>query len=357
VLPSGATYVAPIGGWQITKSLTVRGEGPGTSGFSGATITKPYDQSNPVFVIVPPASMVFIHDLDIVGTTGSTGAGGVGIKCVMDGTHDASVDIGLRRLTLSGLYNHGIHVEGYGASTYVDGLHISDCAVGSCGGAGVYLKKVRAVYVSGLRCQSNGLSGLAADTCEVIVSTSTFDGNCTTTSDSSDGNVKLADCVSGQVEASRFLNLHVGSVKKGIVVNGGMAVVGTCYFEAAPGSGTAGSGIVVTNAGPVTILGNRFKKITTLVDIGSNTNNCWLVPQFSEDSSSVMTLPSTNVGMIAVPSIIRSTGSTVSGVIIPGGSSNPTQSIREGMIAYNTTTNQLMVRMAGGTWKKVDTTL
>ncbi len=386
-IPSDNEFVAPAGGWQITKSLTLRGDAVGLSlgdpeVSSGASRLRPANNREPVLVIVPPASRVHIHDLELmppieIGAVTPPGPNAFGIVCKMDADHPTpSIDIRLERLVVWGMPSDGIHVEGHQTApevgTCVDGVTIIDTLVHGCGGAGIWLRWVNAVNVTGLRCASNGGNGIYVEYTKLLVTSSTFDGNCTGTE--SHGNVRCYNCFSGSVESSRFLNLDAGMNKYGVVLDGGMGIVGTCFFEAAgtdgegPSAGTVGielteSSLGSVAPGPMVVLGNRFRNIETLVKLSvAYVQNCTILPQYDEGSGEIALLSEssplvTTVGLAGAPHIIRKSGSVITGMLIPAVTSDLNGFTRDGVVAMNVNvglTPEKRLRLySDGAWRSV----
>lgn len=364
-------FVAPAGGWRIEKSLELFGDGQGPVIAPLASALHPLDSGSPIFDIIPPASNVYIHDLQLAGIDdGEIQPNGVAIRCRSSASNPAkSSNLILRNLQIQGFAGYGVYLEGYvttGASPVespIDGLTLCDCRIRDCRGAGVHLKDVYEAHIASTVFENNKLQGLRVESSRAAIYACTFEANCSDSLNPNDGNLMFIDCPIARVDATRFLNFAtVGTVKKALIVQGGAAIIGTCYFVAHPSSnGGQGIGIVASTKpgaakpGPIVILGNRFRYTSTLINIVSTAVDCTVLPQFSETTGGSITLPAALTGTLAAPHIIRpGNGSSITGLIIPSYSADPAKSTTDGMIAYNTTLNALRVRI-DGQWKSVTT--
>ena len=369
--PVNGPLVAPVGGWRIEKSLELFGDGPGPVGAALASALRPQDTSSPIFDIIPPASNVYIHDLQLVGIDDAElQPAGVGVRCRSTALNPAkSSNLILRNLQIQGFAGYGVYLEGYittGTSPIespVDGLTLCDCRIRNCHGAGVYLNNVYEAHIASSVFENNKLQGMRIESSRAALYACTFDSNCSESVNPNDGNLMFIDCPIARVDASRFLNFAaVGTAKKALIIQGGAAIVGTCYFVAhSSTNGGQGIGILASakpgaaRPGPIVILGNRFRYTTTLINIVSTAVDCTVLPQYSETTGGSITLPSALTGTLAAPHIIRpGSGSSLTGLIVPSYSTDPVKSTTDGMIAYNTTLNALRVRV-DGQWKSVTT--
>jgi len=340
--PAGQ-YTAPDGGWQLTKSLQIRGDGPGQVGLPGGTVLMAPTRNSPVFVIVPPSTNTYVRDLQLVSATSGSSANGVGIRCIGTATAGAA-NLRLGGLLVSGFDRNGVELHGYSDTAgLIDSVLVLDCEFVGCGRAGLSLKHAAAAHVSNCVFRDNGYGGLSSEACSIAVYGSTFDGNCTSVSGAPEANLTFLNCQSAKAEACRFLGFNAGTIRKACLIDGGMASVGSCFFDSGNAAGSA-SGIVVTRstpgqpmAGPVTILGNHFANTAALINVDSNVTNCLILGQYDEGAGSVIIPQPDNNGLVGAPHIVRAEQfeTRMTGLILPSGATDPAVAYN-GMLTYNT---------------------
>jgi hypothetical protein len=256
-VPSGVPYIAPAGGWQVTKSIDLYGDGPGLDASTG-TILRAADGDSSVLRIVTPAANVRIRDLQL--QRGGSGSGaGVGIVCQSSPSDPAdSVGLTLSRLRVSGFPNHGIRLEG-AADRRLQSVALLDLIVTDCGGSGVLLAE--AIDVQALSCTFSGsdLAGLVVSGGSLAMKACRFSGNAKSAalSDPEEGNLKAIGCEMLDVDGCRFTGLQAGNIRKGIVCRDTTGFVGNCAFESSETDPPCTSILVRGgNGGPGVILGN-----------------------------------------------------------------------------------------------------
>ncbi len=351
--------------WPITKSITVQGDGPGLAGATSGSILMAKDKLSPLFVITPPAGNVCFEDVQLQpGVTGTPSASSVGIFCQLSAGQALS-GLSLRRVTLSGFYGDGIHLEGYDSvAAQIDRVTLVECLIRNCIGAGAFIKNCSLAQISASAFEGNQKYGVYAEASDVGIYTCQFSANCGAAAGAYDGNATFRNCTATRVESSRFSNFDTGTIKKALVVDGGIATIVSCDFDSGALSGSSGTGIAVTRttagaplAGPILITGNRFQKTTTLISTDANVVACSVFPQYDltgTGGASGITLSTYNYGGIGAPSSVRPTGSQITGALVPSAIGDATVGVVEGAISYNGSTNVLRVRI-GGVWRTIKT--
>ena len=112
-LPGVKRWRAPAGGWQITKSLQIFGDGPGDPGTRIGTVLEPAALGSDAFVLTPPAGAnalgpVYLHDLMIANREAVTpdGKNAINIPLAPSQTlHSLRLErVAVINMSLEGLY-------------------------------------------------------------------------------------------------------------------------------------------------------------------------------------------------------------------------------------------------------------
>lgn len=356
--PAPDFYTAPPGGWIVDKAMTIYGDGAGhfdsdVSAAPSGSVLRPSGNDDPVLRILAPISGVVIRDLRFYHFNIIPGGAGSAISQPLAGP---TTDIIVQRVIVSGFGGNGIEI----LSNTEDGLDrivISESVIHGCGVSGINVKYCHNVHIVGVHILNNAYSGVEAELCELGLYESTIEHNNLGTYGGAlhaPGDVHVKSCPVSRVQACRFTNCDQGA-KTGIYIDGGMPTIGWCRFASDElASGSVGIRVAGT-AGPVLLLSNSFAKTETIVQVGSDTKDCWIMPQYDESGDGVISLPAlAGSGLLGVPGIVRGSGSLSSGMLVPAGTSNPTEGVRDGMFAYNTSTKKLMARVSGA-WRTVQT--
>ncbi len=163
--PSPGPYVAPPGGWRISKSLELFGDGPGDGTIAGASSIVP-DASGNAFVLDSTVTLVNIalHDLLVVGAAGAKGRRAPVRLTQSDlGTHTLS-GLRIERVEFVAVAGDAILLDG-GARNAIMQVSITDCEINSAGGNGVTLRNTPVTSLRGgyiHDCRGFGLYGEAA---------------------------------------------------------------------------------------------------------------------------------------------------------------------------------------------------
>jgi len=162
--PSPGPYPAPAGGFLISKSLEVFGDGPGR-GVNGASSIVP-DREGNAFVLDSTVSVpnVHIHDLLVIRTSGVPATRAALRTTRPDGGTSKLVGLRLERVSFVSLGGDAIRLDG-GAQSAVLLVTISDCEINSAGGSGIVIVHATTTsimngYVHG--CREFGLYAEAA---------------------------------------------------------------------------------------------------------------------------------------------------------------------------------------------------
>lgn len=149
--PGIQKYVAPIGGYQLTKNIEVFGDGPGRADGYNGTLILPNSAADAgglrnVFCIAPGAnvdlSAVCIHDLRI--NVNQTPALGSAIYCkLVAGSNHRVRAVRIERVTAFNVLGNIVHLEGANLGTeYIESVVMTECATTLGGNFGVFLLNV-----------------------------------------------------------------------------------------------------------------------------------------------------------------------------------------------------------------------
>ena len=118
--PGTRVYEAPSGGWIISKSLELFGDGPGAPDAISGSVLRPFsgpseDVDNHIFRLSPVngtdgTTQLYIHDLRLTGSLG-TSSPGDGLRFYADGLIQLS-ELILRRLWIDSLNGAGVRFIG-----------------------------------------------------------------------------------------------------------------------------------------------------------------------------------------------------------------------------------------------------
>jgi hypothetical protein len=162
--PSPGPYAAPAGGFVISKSLEIFGDGPGR-GVDGASSIVP-DRDGNAFVLDSTVSVpnVHLHDLLVIRTGNAAGTRAALRTTRPDDGSSKVVGLRLERVSFVNVGGDAIRLDG-GAQSAVLLVTISDCEINSAGGSGIVLVHTTTTsimngYVHG--CRDFGLYAEAA---------------------------------------------------------------------------------------------------------------------------------------------------------------------------------------------------
>ena len=157
-LPGVKRWRAPAGGWQITKSLQIFGDGPGDPGTRIGTVLEPAALGSDVFVLTPPAGAnalgpVYLHDLMIANREAVTpdGKNAINIPLAPSQTlHSLRLErVAVINMSLEGLY-----------LSSVARLTMKKVTVGACHSCGLQLDSVGLAHLTSCSVGNNIDRGL-----------------------------------------------------------------------------------------------------------------------------------------------------------------------------------------------------
>ena len=370
--------------FRITCSLELYGDGVGTAGLTDGTVLVPGGANQDVLSIEPPSpgntiDSVYLHDFKInsnMANPFSPVPPQRAIVCVLAAGKSVQ-SLRLDRIWALNAVGDGLHLEGAnGADSYIDRLVISNCAAGSSGGWGAYLKWVRHLRMLRSECGGNALGGLYCENVGACLYTSGFEGN----GPSSAGqvpvrSVHLMNCDIADLDACRFEGFTKGSVRTALRLEqcrGATQVTGNNFVY--PGLSTDPAQLDSTGieapagTGPLNILGCGFTRVhPDLIKIDSTDLGATVWPQYNYvEPFSGMIQPGSitqpagdNRGLMSLPYVrrqVENAGITDSlvGMIFPAiPSSSPTGPVQNGMIYYRTSPAGFRARIAGQ-WKTIN---
>ena len=147
--PSPGPYLAPPGGWKISKSLEIFGDGVGNgTRTSGSALVARAGAGNNVFFLDASSQTLYnISFRDLFLVSPDTASGDAIHAVINDATHKIA---GLRfdAVTCRGPFANGIHIDG-GAQQAILLVRIADCEANSCAGNGLDIRNCTTTYVLG----------------------------------------------------------------------------------------------------------------------------------------------------------------------------------------------------------------
>jgi len=365
-----APFTAPAGGWQITKSLEVFGDGVGKASDDTGSTIKPASANDHAFVVVAPIQNVHFHDFKIKLDTqpGSDGTGN-GIHCLTT-TGNKATEITVERVTVLNLGNDAFHFEGANAGdAAVIFLRLRDCEAATCRGSGFYIKNCVATYALGGYLNGNRRFGAYCETSGQprFIATVFENNQAAGTSASFDSQLRLKGCHAFTVLGCHFESFANNSqAMTAITVEfcaGGM--VGSTVFYL--GAGVAGSrGIfIVSTSRAILVNPNNWSLVDKIVEVNASDNNtdCVILPQFpttDANSAGTISLPDQdgNGNFAFVPT--TKTSNIGAGILLPRITTTtrdniPAGILQRGVVVYNSTTNKLNF-YDGTAWRAVTST-
>jgi hypothetical protein len=347
------SYVAPSGGWQVTKSLQIYGDGPGAFGATSGSILTANSAADNIFNIVGPVRNVAIRDLQLRGATGT--GGGCGI--VSTGSDTTQTEgLLLRNLLVSGCGGDGIKAHN------PIGMSVRDSVIRGCVGAGIRITRYGldqrvGIYVQGTSLEGNQGNGMIASGVRVGVFDCNFDGNAAAPGVGADLEVDSAGNV--RVQGCRFVNFDIGNIKMACAIYGpNSGVVGLCYFETNDAAANC-TGIDVSSPGfgCVTVLPNHFKRTKNMVRIWQDTVECTILPQYDESGTGTIYLHTNHNDYFGMWNMTRLTSNAVRGLIVPGMLFYSQLKGYQGMLVYNDDPNAPALKVyVNGQWRTVQYT-
>lgn len=356
-----SAYVAPTGGFLISKSIELRGDGPGSSARGGGTVLTPPGANGPVISIGSGVRGASIRDLRIQGSGGSGTS--PAISCIQAPNAAAIEDLSLRRVHIIGMPGDGISLSANGeAQGRIARTRIRDCVITNVGGAGIRITNalgstIEGVYFSGCVENAIAVSGGSVGIYQCYCRSSATKSGWTRATNPNDGTIKCVDCRCSRIDGCVLENIDAGGVKRGIVIVGvrGPSQIGACSISGGGAYNPQGIVVIGAGTGPVSVLPNRFDFTGTLAElvvVDENTQGGVVFAQHSEHDGSI-SLGSLDARFIVLgTSQVRGGAPKPSGAIVPSSPSGATHGAQPGMIAYNTSLDMLQY-YTGSAWKNV----
>ena len=174
--PSPGPYAAPPGGFLISKSLELFGDGMG-NGLTGASSVVP-DRDGNAFVLDSTVTLhnIHVHDLLVIRTGDAPGSrAALRLALPESGEHKLS-GLRIERVAFVNLAGDAIALEG-GAQSAILLVSITDCEANSCRGNGITLRHTTTTTVmNGYYHDSDGF-GLYAEAAGVRLIGAAFEHN------------------------------------------------------------------------------------------------------------------------------------------------------------------------------------
>jgi len=365
-------YVPPPGGYKITKSIEIFGDGAGASDNVTGTLFQPNADNSDVFVVDPSAAAVMVRFRGFTVTTGGA-AGGSAIACRISGTQNNVRALVVERVSAFNLAGDLIHFEGAALdNSTVERAVISDCSLSFGLSLGVFLKNVRSYRLTRCAIIANPMGGVYAELSCGVLYIPDFDGNgksrYATQGTVRSTNSKLISLDAPHVEDFQNDPQHGGAGSEGAFLENSSAavVLGGLFTQHNPHRDSTGVRVSGPSAGPVALLGNRFERVyPAILDLGSG-ESCMLSSQFSDlgggdpapGTISFPSDPNSNLGMAGHAAVVVSDPNQDKrcGLVIPSGNSLPAVGLSDGMLFYlktNPTTPGALKARVGGAWKTV----
>lgn len=345
--PAEMEYQAPVGGWRIVRSLTIRGDGPGNPDSPRGTVLKPAVGSTSGVLVIDPVPLsasidnIRIHDLCISGA-GVAGGGLHGIHWNAQTGLKLS-NLHIQRVSIRGMGGAGILLNGLTSPLTSDivGALIEQCDIESCGQEGILLDQAFQVLVRNTRLKGNEREGIKATRSQLAAYVCTLVGNALS---GGVANLSLETCTIARVDACRFLDF--GSTLPALLITNcpGVVNVGACVFRLSSfESGAKGIKLVdgpLSPTGAMLILPNRLIGVGTGIEVESDTIANVVYPQYYDalggSGGTPIAIPGAGAddALFAVPSAYVGTANKLSGLLVPAfGSSNPSSNVQGGMLA------------------------
>lgn len=360
--PGVRPYDAPAGGWRISKSLELFGDGPGSS---GSAIRPSPVATDAVFILDPPINPkapsqnlelphVYIHDLRITSSIVGVRTGQQGIRFESAATKKLS-ELRLERLSISWLGGAGVQLHGFDADGGgVVGVGVFDCEISSCGQQGVSLSAAWAVRFVRAVIRSNQLQGIKIRGQEIACYGCLFEDNCAGGGDAQVSAYDDAATPSAmqicRVDACVFRRSTAGPPFVGLRLRqfeGGVCI-GGCSFEQ-PSGAVGGVGIEFAaqandKRGAPQLLPNRFKNVATAIAVSQAAplRAFAMFPQYCDPLATVIQCPSlTNDAPVGVPAANGPSSNKVAGLLVPRYDADPGSNMQLGALAYRSDSDPL----------------
>ena len=353
--PGVRTYIAPVDGWTIAKSIELFGDGAGEG---GTTLCPAMGASEAMFLLDPGTSTgptdhpilshVYIHDLRLVSQQVGVRQGrqGIRFKTISGGK---LAEFRVERVYMAWLGEAGIELLGSTADNgAIVGFLVADSEFVSCGKQGINLAVAWMVQCIRTRFIANLHHGLRTRGPEIALYGCTFTNNCDV-----GGDAQLSAYDDSPVPADvEMFRLDACSFKRGASVRQvpscrlgqfeGAVCIGGNYFEEPAGS-TNGVGVqfaanTFTARGAPIILPNRFINVAIAISVGSAAplQGFVLFPQLCEPTSMAIELPQfADDAPVAIPAANAASGNTAGGLALPAFDIDPNSNLQFGMLAYN----------------------
>ena len=368
---TGAPYKSPATGpWMIRRSIEVFGDGAGHVGKSGGTTIVP-GGSFDVFCIEPPdpgpsrIEYVHLHDFKITVAL-ATGDNGIHVKTAQVRSVG---EVRIERVRVLNLGGNGFVFEGsdeYGGA--IERVYLVACGAFGCGGKGLLLKRVD--QATAVRYGSNACAngGTLVEGTGAAFYRSSWENNPPPNPQLMFNSARCAIVDAGHFEDAG------GSAEVACLMDasGGAAWVGASSFSYPSGPpfgetvGLKTTGTV--SDGPICIAPNHHARVKTLIEVVQGTFGAVVMPQFTNQQAmggivvpGGIVLPATsagNPGLLASPTISRLPAGAreFAGLILPAMGSEPTWAVQDGMLYYDSTSNQRLRARIAGAWKTVKVT-
>lgn len=370
---SAGTYVAPSGGWHITKSIELFGDGAGDKA-GGATRLMPNapggTPAGAVIVLEPNTvsgsadlENVNIHDLQLLGQTNrptSAISGQYGITWQQSGGKSIE-DLRLSRLYIGNMGDDGINLKGVG-STFVVVADINDVEVMDCLGDGIELYQCTATNLIGDDFHRCDLTGGNIGGCEGIrIIGSTFEDNDLASPNQGKAMLQVDSSHGFVVQGCHFEQFDHGAALAIRVDNDLGGYIGSCLFSNP--TATTSRGIWLSDSGtnpanPVTgiVIGpNAWQLVDTLVTCSNSDSirSCTVFPQSVWTSTGVASriqIPEAVDRGNVIYAATSSTSSLTAGVALPRLSATKRDAMtavgsggtrREGLLIYDNTARRM----------------
>ena len=373
------TYTAPAGGYVISKSLEIFGDGPGGAVFAGTPGTLlegAVGSTTPVIKIDvdgnPDAALrnVYIHDLQITQLTSNGGIPAPfdtmnsGVYCKITSSSKSLGDFHLARLFIYGMGGDGIHLEGLDGDHNPQIVSIEDCVADFNSNNGLYMLYSNATAIRGGDFGGNYHKGIHASECpyitivEAVAESNEHSGTGVATDTFVPSQVFMEGCngflMSG-CDIEGFTNGGTGSVV-GIAVNSLGGYIGSnSFYDNSALTGSTGIYVGYTSQG-ITVGPNQFTHVDKMIQVADDpaVKSCFIYPQvvpsYSTNGNKIVMPEAADRGHVVMPSTTSGTSNLTAGIEFPrltgstrdgmtAASSGGTR--REGLVLYNDAAKKL----------------
>jgi len=284
--PSPGPYQAPTGGWKISKSLEIFGDGVGDETLTGSSGIVPDDEGS-AFVLDSTKTLgnVYIHDLLVRRDSPGAGPRDAIHGVMPDGGRSVFIGIRLERMTFISLAHDAIHLDG-GARNGLLLVNIADCQANSCLGSGLVLRNCTTTTVTGGYYHANMHFGIFAQNAGIKLYGAALEGNQSVgASNDYESQLRLQTCHAFLVEGCHFEefsdDVHPAKTAISVINCWGGRISSTLFYK--NGAGNRGSRGIFISGGSrnISVDANDWALIDTLVSVKPFDGNtgCKVEPQ------------------------------------------------------------------------------